>query len=199
MQRFYKALGFTFILLVIDQVIKIWVKTHMTIGQEIPLIDNWFIIQFVENPGMAFGLELGGNWGKLALSTFRLIAIGGILWYLYKLAKESADGMVMFCISLILAGATGNMIDSAFYGIIFNSSMHQVAEFMPQSGTYGTFMHGKVVDMFAFPDVLRDNFSLFRPIYNFADACITVAVVFVLFNWKKFVKEEKKAPSSETV
>jgi len=191
MSRFYKALGFTIFLLTVDQIIKIWVKTNMMIGQDIQIIDDWFIIQFVENPGMAFGLTFGGDWGKLALSLFRIIAIGGIAWYLFDLARKNAPTIVMLCISLILAGAAGNMIDSAFYGLIFDSSHHQIATFMPEK-SYGTFLHGNVVDMFAFPKVLSENFSLFRPIYNFADACITIAVVLIILNWKKFVKDEKQ-------
>ena len=123
----------------------------MEYGDTIPLFGDWGKLHFVENEGMAFGLKLGGSFGKLFLSLFRIIAIAVIARYLIKLVRQHANKWLIISISLILAGAIGNMIDSAFYGLIFNSSMGQVATLFPQDGGYATLLHGKVVDMFYFP------------------------------------------------
>jgi signal peptidase II len=187
-----------FLVLFIDQVIKIWIKTHMVLGQEFK-ITNWFIIHFTENNGMAFGMELGGSMGKLILSIFRLVAIVAICWYLVTLVKSKASIGLIICVSLILAGAFGNIIDSAFYGMMFNESYYQVATiFAPDH--YSGFLHGKVVDMFYFPLIEGhfpqwmpiwggDEFVFFRPIFNLADSSITVGVSAILLFQKKFFKE----------
>ncbi len=148
MSKFSKSLLIIFLVLLIDQILKIWIKTHMYLGGEIPVIGNWFLIHFVENNGMAFGMEFAGNYGKIFLSVFRIVAVIGIGWYLLKLVKRDDIPMgFIACVSLIFAGAVGNIIDSAFYGLIFSESYGQVAQLFPDGGGYATFLHGKVVDM----------------------------------------------------
>lgn len=194
-----KALLLIFVVIFLDQVLKIWVKTNMYIGQEYRIFDNWFIIHFIENKGMAFGLNIPGEFGKIALSLFRIIAISVIGWYLFRLTKENVSFIVITSISLIFAGALGNMIDSAFYGIIFSDSYYHVAELLPEGGGYSSFLHGRVVDMFYFP-VIRGHyphwfpfwgsqqFLFFRPVFNIADSSITIGVsIFIIFQ-KRFMK-----------
>ena len=139
------------IVLVVDQALKIWIKTNMILGQEFRIFD-WFIIHFVENNGMAFGMEFSGRFGKMFLSIFRIIVVFGIGWYLYKITqkKETSTGFIV-CLSLIFAGAIGNIIDSALYGMIFTESYMQVASFVAPGNGYAPFLHGRVVDMFYFP------------------------------------------------
>ncbi len=144
---------------------------------------DWFQIRFVENEGMAFGWTLGGgDVGKLALSVFRSVAIVGIIWYIRQLIKRQAAKMATISVSVILAGALGNLLDSMFYGMIFSDSVGKVAEFMPENGGYAGFMYGNVVDMV--------SWNFFPPIFNFADACISVGVVAVILFRKKFVFED---------
>ena len=173
-----KALVTFFLVLLFDQVVKVWVKTQMLYDESISIFGDWFYIHFIENPGMAFGLEFGGDWGKLALSLFRIVAITMIAAFLYKLIKKKAPTGLIISISLILAGAVGNIIDSAIYGLIFSeSSYFATASMFPAEGGYGTFLHGKVVDMLyfplfdgRFPEWLPfwggDHFLFFRPIFN---------------------------------
>lgn len=174
----------------------------MTLGEEIIVFDDWFRIHFTENRGMAFGLELGGGNGKLLLSFFRIAAIALIGYYLYRIVKKQEKTGLIVSVSMILAGAIGNMIDSAFYGMIFSASgFHTVAEFLPEAGGYTTFLHGHVVDMFYFP-ILRgqypdwlpfiggNHFLFFRPVFNVADSAITVGVFLLLFFQKKFFPKE---------
>jgi signal peptidase II len=169
----------------------------MYIGQEFKILGDWFIIHFIENNGMAFGINLPGKFGKMALSLFRVAAIGVIGWYLFHLAKEKISFVIIISISMIFAGALGNLIDSAFYGMIFNDSYYHVAQFLPESGGYSSFLHGRVVDMFYFP-IIRghfpdwfpfwgsEQFIFFRPVFNIADSSITVGVfLFILFQ-KRF-------------
>ncbi len=189
-----------FIILLIDQASKIWIKTSMTLGQTIPVIGDWFFIHFTENPGMAFGLEIPGEFGKLILSIFRIIAIGGIIWYILHLIKLEAPKGLILSISLILSGAIGNMIDSAFYGMIFSDSFFQVATIFPEEGGYATFLHGSVVDMFYFP-IIRgvypdwlpwigsQPFIFFRPVFNVADAVITMGVLITLIFYRSYFNE----------
>jgi signal peptidase II len=176
----------------------------MTLGQEFHFFD-WFIIHFTENEGMAFGLTFGGEFGKLALSLFRLVAIVAIGWYLHDLVKKKMPFGLIFCITLIFAGAVGNLIDSAFYGLIFSqSSYHTLATLFPEGGGYSSFLHGKVVDMFYFP-IIRgyypewfpfwggNEFIFFRPVFNIADSSITVGVLMlILFQRKYFTKPHHK-------
>ena len=172
------------LLLIIDQVIKILVKTNMTLGQSIHVAGNWFQILFIENNGMAFGLQFGEHWGKLALSLCRLVLIALIIVYMRRLLKKpDTPWGVHIGLAAILCGAIGNMIDAMFYGIIFD---------------YAPFLYGRVVDMFYFPIIdttLPANFPIwggrhvifFRPIFNFADSCITCGAIYLLiFQWKFF-------------
>lgn len=185
-----------------DQGIKFWIKTNMFLGQEFAILGNWFIIHFTENPGMAFGIELGGDSGKLFLSIFRIIAVIGITWYLFDLVKKKAHPGFIFSISLILAGAIGNIIDSTFYGLLFSeSTFYQVASFMPEKG-YADLLKGNVVDMLYFPIIKghfpdwfplwkNEEFIFFRPVFNIADSSITIGVIIILLFQKKFFKEER--------
>ncbi len=191
-----------FLVLLFDQILKIWVKTSMTLNQEISVIGSWFNLLFVENNGMAFGWLGGGGLWKLALSLFRIVAIVILFWILIRQAKKGTKFGVLFGIALITAGAMGNIIDSVFYGRIFSeSTFTQVATLFPNGGGYAGWLHGRVVDMLYFPiiDVARENatwlpefffgpdghFIFFRPIFNFADAAITIGVFYMLiFQWK---------------
>ncbi|MFW5725456.1 MAG: lipoprotein signal peptidase, partial [Bacteroidota bacterium] len=150
------------LVLLIDQTTKIIVKTNMVLGQEIKVLGDWFRIFFIENEGMAFGMQFSGEYGKLILSIFRIIAVFFIAWYIHKLIKQRAHKGLIVCISMIMAGAIGNIIDSAFYGMIFSHSFGQVAEFLPEGGGYATFLHGHVVDMLYFP-VLTGTFPEWFP------------------------------------
>ncbi|RZT92418.1 signal peptidase II [Ancylomarina subtilis] len=199
-----KSALFIVVLLILDQVFKIWIKTHMMLGEEFPVFDDWFIIHFIENNGMAFGMELEGKMGKILLSLFRIVAICGIGWYLNDICKKKAPRGLIISIGLIFAGAMGNIIDSAFYGMIFNDSYYQVASFLPEAGGYSSFLHGKVVDMLYFPLVDGnfpswvpfwggDHFVFFRPVFNVADSYITIGVTLILlFHKKYFVQEISK-------
>ena len=163
----------------------------MYLGQEFHIAGDWFIIHFTENNGMAFGLEFAGEYGKLALSLFRIFAIGGIGWYLNHLVKNKAHVVLISSIAFIFAGALGNIIDSTFYGVIFSSSEFQLASLFPAEGGYSSLLHGKVVDMFYFP-ILKghfpdwvpfwggDYFTFFRPVFNIADASISIGVILIL-------------------
>lgn len=174
------------------------------LGEEFSVFGDWFIIHFIENNGMAFGMELAGKWGKIFLSLFRIVAICGIGWYLNDLCKKKAPNGLILSIGLIFAGAMGNIIDSAFYGLIFNDSYYQVASFLPEAGGYSSFLHGKVVDMLYFPLVDGnfptwfpvwggDHFVFFRPVFNVADSYITIGVTSILlFHKKYFVEESSK-------
>ena len=192
------------LLLVIDQVIKILVKTNMTLGQSIHVSGNWFQILFIENNGMAFGLQFGEGVGKLLLSLCRLVLIGLIIFYMRRLLKRSGTPTgVLVGLAFILCGAIGNMIDSMFYGLIFSASGPGTVASL--GGHYAPFLYGKVVDMFYFPIIdttLPESFPkwpgrhfiFFRPIFNFADSCITCGAIYLLlFQWKFFAgggKEE---------
>ncbi|WP_372641008.1 lipoprotein signal peptidase [Ancylomarina sp.] len=196
-----KSALFIVVLLILDQVFKIWIKTHMMLGEEFSVFGDWFIIHFIENNGMAFGMELEGKWGKILLSLFRIVAICGIGWYLNDICKKKAPKGLILSIGLIFAGAMGNIIDSAFYGLIFNDSYYQVASFLPEAGGYSSFLHGKVVDMLYFPLVDGnfpswfpvwggDHFVFFRPVFNVADSYITIGVTLILLFHKKYFVEE---------
>jgi len=197
-----KAYLIVFLILIIDQVLKVYIKTHFFLGEEIHVIGDWFILHFTENPGMAFGYELGFSWGKLALSLFRIAAIIALGFYIVHLVKRKSPTGLIISISLIMAGALGNMIDSAFYGMIFNESMfHEQAVLFPPDGGYAGFLHGKVVDMFYFPLFSftwpqwmpwlgGEFFTFFQPVFNVADASITIGVAFILLFQKRFFKQD---------
>ena len=192
-------------ILIVDQVLKFWIKTSMCIGEDIPVFGNWFLIHFVENPGMAFGWELGGQAGKLILSLVRLVAIVAFIWYVHTLIKEKAPDGFILCICMILAGAIGNMIDCAFYGLLFSeSTFTSVAGFLPEGGGYAPLLYGKVVDMLSFP-ILHgtypewipfkggDEFLFFRPVFNIADSAVTTGVLsIIVFHWG-YLKEVGKS------
>jgi len=172
----------------------------MMLGTEHHVFGNWFIIHFTENNGMAFGMEFAGNYGKLFLTVFRIIASVILGWYLYRLTKkkDTPFGLII-CFSLIFAGAVGNIIDSAFYGLIFNDSMFQVASLFPKGGGYAGFLHGRVVDMLYFPIIHGhfpqwiplwggEDFEFFRPVFNLSDSSITVGVLSLIIFQRKFYK-----------
>ncbi|MDR0954741.1 MAG: lipoprotein signal peptidase [Rikenellaceae bacterium] len=181
---------FLVLLLLVDQIVKILVKTNMTLDQYIPIFGKWFYIRFIENPGAAFGFEFGGNYGKLFLSVFRIVAVGFIIWYLNRLTRRAdVPKGVLIGLGLILAGALGNIIDSAFYGLIFNESgFTTAASLFPAEGGYAGFLHGKVVDMLYFPIIKNaaGQTLFFSPVFNFADAYISVGVIYLLLFQRKF-------------
>ena len=192
-----KPLIVVFLILLIDQFIKIYIKTHFFLGEEIHVAGNWFILHFTENNGMAYGMEFGGQFGKIFLSSFRIVAVAGIGYYVWTLTKKKEDKLYIFCISLIFAGALGNILDSAFYGVMFGDSNYDIARFMPPEGGYASFLHGKVVDMFYFPVMEGhfptwfplwggEDFVFFRPVFNFADASISVGVAIIILYQKRF-------------
>ena len=190
-KRSVVILSLILLALVIDQVIKIVVKTNMQLGDSIPVFGDWFKILFVENDGMAFGMEI---FNKIFLTSFRIIAVGFLGYFLCKLLKSGKYpfGFIM-CVAMILAGALGNILDCLFYGEVFTSSYGKVAEFVSWGEGYGTFMQGRVVDMFYFPlftwpeqlpFIGGDIF--FSPVFNFADACISCSVVALLIFYRKY-------------
>jgi len=198
MKGYTKPLLIIFLVLLADQVLKTWIKTNMYMGQEFKIIGNWFIIHFTENNGMAFGLEFGGEFGKLALSLFRIAAVGGIGYGLYYLIQKKYHRGLILNVALIFAGALGNIIDSVFYGVIYK---------------YAGLFHGRVVDMFYFP-ILEgvfpswvpiwggEDYIFFRPVFNVADAAISVGVIIILIFQKTYFKEESKeeiGPNNEIV
>ncbi len=201
MKKSHWSVLLVLVILIADQVTKILVKTSMHADEMIPLISDRVFIYFVENPGMAFGFEFGGNWGKLFLTIFRLIASGFIIYYISTLIKKNAPLDVIIGLSVILAGALGNIIDSAFYGILFGkSTFGSVAEFLPEGGGYAPFLQGHVVDMIYCP-VLRgtypdwfpvwagEPFTFFKPIFNIADSAITVGVFYLIIFQRKFFRD----------
>ncbi len=187
------------LVLLADQISKIWIKTHMTLGQSFSVIGEWFRIYFIENNGMAFGMQFGGLAGKLFLTLFRLVLAGFIIYYLNKLIKrkETPWGVIVG-VSMILVGAAGNIFDSVFYGLIFSeSTFTQTATLFPQGGGYAPLFFGKVVDMLYFPIVQTtlpewipfkggEEFIFFRPIFNIADSCVTIGVLYLILFQRKF-------------
>lgn len=189
-------------ILIIDQIIKIEVKTNMSLG-EAHHVTDWFYIEFIENNGMAYGMTF---INKLVLSLFRLFAIGGIGWYIWRVVKSGIYSMgYVVCLAMILAGAAGNLIDCLFYGLVFEASTpFNVAHFVSWGDGYSTFLHGKVVDMFYFPIIRTtwpewvpvwggDDFVFFSPIFNFADSCISVGVAVLLLFFRKDLEHMSEA------
>jgi signal peptidase II len=195
-----KSVLLILLILVLDQALKIWVKTHMEIGQEIRLFGNWGVLHFIENNGMAFGMEMGGKTGKFILSIFRIFAIIGIGFFLSSLIRKPANLPLILAVSAIMAGAIGNIIDSAFYGMIFSESFNHPAVLFPPGGGYASFLHGRVVDMFYFPVIntnwpdwspFRPGESLvfFRPVFNIADSSITCGVIAIVLFQKRMFRD----------
>jgi signal peptidase II len=186
MKGYTKPLLIIFLVLFIDQASKIWIKTNMSMGQEFNILGEWFIIHYTENNGMAFGLEFGGEFGKLALSLFRIAAVGGIGYGLHYLIRHKYHRGLILNVALIFAGALGNIIDSVFYGVIWD---------------YASLFHGRVVDMLYFP-ILEgvfpnwvpiwggEDYIFFRPVFNIADAAISVGVVLIMIFQSHYFKEE---------
>jgi len=190
------------LILIADQVLKIWVKTHMVMGEEIHLFGNWGMLHFIENNGMAFGMEMGGKTGKFLLSIFRIIAVAGIGWVLVSLIRKKANAGLILSVSAIMAGAVGNIIDSAFYGMIFSESYSQPAIMFPPGGGYASFLQGRVVDMFYFPVINThwpmwspinpgQSFVFFSPVFNISDSAITCGVIAIILFQKKMFKDLK--------
>ena len=193
-----KVLTTALLLLVIDQLLKFWIKTNMFLGQEFRIFD-WFIIHFTENNGMAFGLEFGGDTGKIILSVFRIIVIVWGFTYINTLTKTSLPNGLLVALGLVFGGAIGNIIDGVFYGVLFNDSYNQIAEFLPAVGGYSTFLMGKVVDMFYFPLINThfpnwipffggEHFIFFRPVFNIADAGISVGMFVLILFYRKYFR-----------
>lgn len=194
-------------ILITDQVIKFIVKTNMYLGESIPVFGEWFQIYFIENNGMAFGYEFGGKLGKVLLTSFRIVAVTGLLFFIRAMIKKGAPTGFILALAMITAGAAGNIFDSMFYGMIFSESSYGnplvegsgIAALFPEGGGYGTFMHGKVVDWTYFPIIKGhwpewfpwksgQQYLFFRPIFNLADSCITVGVGWVLLFQRKFLR-----------
>lgn len=202
-------------ILIIDQIVKILVKTRMFMGEDIPLIGEWCRLHFVENEGFAFGMAIGGKVGKIVLTLFRFFASGAILWYLLRSIKKGMRTSLTICLSLIFVGAVGNLIDSCFYGIIFNESCYNLAQLFPTEGGYAPFLQGRVVDMFYFPiiDTTWPDWMpiwggkplvFFNAIFNVADAAITVGAIWLIIdqmflaNRNSGDTEDPKAEKSQT-
>jgi len=191
-------------ILLVDQVLKIWVKTHMTLHETIT-ITNWFKICFIENNGMAYGMEIGS---KVALTLFRIIAIAFIGYYLYLQVRQQAKSGYIVCLAMVVAGAVGNVIDCMFYGLIFSaSSEFYTSFFVPFGSGYSSFLTGKVVDMFYFPIIETtwpqwvpfaggDDFVFFSPVFNFADSSISVGVILLILFYRKEISHISIKPNA---
>lgn len=223
LQLIMKARHVTLIILLIiiaDQVLKLWIKTHYELNGHQQVIGSGFQLWFVENPGMAYGWKFGGNWGKMALTIFRMGAVVFGTWYLAKIIKEKQHKGFIFCAALVYAGALGNLIDSAFYGLIFDKGMTVdpvIKDYVGYSGVakfsskgYASFLHGNVVDMLHFPIIDTtwpkwvpffggDKFVFFNPIFNIADASITTGVLSILVFQRRFFKQHNASETHPTV
>ncbi len=203
-RKYWVCFSIIAVILLVDQVVKLWIKTHLAIGDEISLIGDWCKIHFVENEGMAFGFSFGGTFGKLLLSLIRLAASVFIIILLNRLIKKNAGWVMLVSLSLIFVGAVGNLVDCCFYGICFSeSTFEQVAVLFPEGGGYGKFLYGKVVDMFYFPLcewtwpswmpwLGGRHAEFFNAIFNVADAAICVGVTGLVIDQLFFAKSDDK-------
>jgi signal peptidase II len=195
-----------------DQILKIYIKTHYHAGESHAVLGNWFQLYFIENEGMAYGWKLGGEWGKMALTLFRLAAVIFGIFYIQKIVEKKYHPGFIICVALIFAGALGNLIDSMFYGMIFEGSSMQtlnIARMFPAHG-YAGFLHGNVVDMLHFPIVHRQlpswipfwggkDFEFFSPIFNIADASISTGIIAIFIFQKRFFKNSAARTDSEGI
>ena len=190
-----KVISTALSLVIADQILKFWIKTNMFLGQEFKIFD-WFIIHFTENNGMAFGLEFGGDTGKIILSLFRIVVVLWGIYYVNELSKRALPNGVLVSLGLVIGGAIGNIIDGVFYGVLFNDSYNQIAEFLPGTGGYESLLKGRVVDMFYFPLInthlpdwfpffANKHFIFFRPVFNLADAGISVGMILLILFYRK--------------
>ena len=190
-----KVISTALSLVIADQILKFWIKTNMFLGQEFKIFD-WFIIHFTENNGMAFGLEFGGDTGKIILSLFRIVVVLWGIYYVNELSKRALPNGVLVSLGLVIGGAIGNIIDGVFYGVLFNDSYNQIAEFLPATGGYESLLKGRVVDMFYFPLInthlpdslpffANKHFIFFRPVFNLADAGISVGMILLILFYRK--------------
>jgi len=192
-----KSFLLIFLILFVDQAVKIYIKLHFALGDHVNVL-NWFQIYFIENNGMAFGMEL---IGKLFLTLFRIVAVVALGYYIYILIKKQFRSGYILTISLVLAGAAGNIIDSVFYGLFFNESNGQIATFLPEGGGYASLFHGKVVDMLYFP-IIRNSLGetvFFSPVFNIADSAISVAVVIILIFYRKELNDSLESKKDSHV
>jgi signal peptidase II len=204
------------LILLADQVFKFYIKTNYYLGEDHPVMGSWFRLHFVENEGMAWGWKLGasGSWGKMALTLFRLLAVFFGVYYIGKIIKEKYHKGFIICVALIFAGAVGNLIDSMFYGMIFDSSdpyARNIAGLFPEGGGYAAFLHGKVVDMLYFPIIRTvlptwlpvwggEPFEFFSPVFNIADSSISIGLITILLFQNRFFpkKDVTEATSAAT-
>lgn len=208
------------LILVADQALKIYIKTNFHLNESVPVFGNWFQLYFVENPGMAYGWKFGGNWGKIALTVFRIGAVIFGTWYLLKILREKYTTGFIICAGMIYAGALGNLIDSCFYGVIFDKGLlynEVMGDYVGYTGLaafswpgYTSFLHGNVVDMLYFPIIHGtfpdwvpvwggEEFEFFRPIFNIADAAITTGILIILVFQKRLLLHHKKREAHPTI
>ncbi|KAA9041745.1 lipoprotein signal peptidase [Ginsengibacter hankyongi] len=201
------------LIVIADQALKIYVKTHYHMGESHAVLGNWFRLYFIENEGMAYGWKFGGDWGKIILTLFRLAAVIFGVFYIKKIIQQKYHPGFIICAALIFSGALGNLIDSMFYGLIFEDSSqfaYNVAKIFPAHG-YAGFLHGKVVDMLYFPVIRNTHFPLwvpfwggedfefFRPIFNLSDAAISTGIITILVFQKRFFKHTSKSVPAKSV
>ena len=208
MKKGWQVALFISLILLADQALKIYIKTNYFLGEHHNILSTYFQLHFVENPGMAWGWKFGGDWGKLILTLFRLVAVILGVFYLRSIIKNKYNPGFILCAALIFAGAAGNLIDSMFYGMIFNNSdyfIRNVAVMFPKAGGYAGFLHGQVVDMLYFPLIDShfpswfpiwggQEFEFFSPVFNLADASISVGVIAILLWQKKFFPKKDDLP-----